>query len=376
MSRKNVLIAIGGRPRRRGCRRREPVLQEGQGPHRHDRRHQDARPRGDRLGVGQDSAEAPRQHQRRHVGPRRRISRSTKATASRRASSCCRSTRSRCAPASTAARASLQAAEASLDQLQQAIETARVQLDQAQQTLARQQDLWSAAADDARGARARRRTTSSRRSRRCRSARSRWPSQASRITQERADARERALRPQQGPDRVAHRRHRHAPQHPGGRNGGHRHDEQRRHGAADARRHVGDSGRSRGRRDQHPERAARAAGEDHDRRDPRPDVQGPRHRDRQQPDPGDRRRATGTQATNFKVVVIARRARCRTCGPGSPARRTSRPRRARTCVAVPIPAVAVRELVYDADGQVVKEPKTDKKRRAGRAAPAPTSAAS
>src|SRR5262245_742092 len=31
---------------------------------------------------------------------------------------------------------------------------------------------------------------------------------------------------------------------------------------------------------------------------------------------------------------------------------------------VPIPAVAVRELVYDANGQVVKEPKTDNKRRA------------
>ena len=31
---------------------------------------------------------------------------------------------------------------------------------------------------------------------------------------------------------------------------------------------------------------------------------------------------------------------------------------------MPIPAVAVRELVYDANGQVVKEPKTDNKRRA------------
>ena len=32
-------------------------------------------------------------------------------------------------------------------------------------------------------------------------------------------------------------------------------------------------------------------------------------------------------------------------------------------VSVPIPAVAVRELVYDANGQIVKEPKTDKRRR-------------
>ncbi len=35
----------------------------------------------------------------------------------------------------------------------------------------------------------------------------------------------------------------------------------------------------------------------------------------------------------------------------------------KSVVSVPIPAVAVRELVYDANGQVIKEPKTDKRRR-------------
>ena len=39
--------------------------------------------------------------------------------------------------------ASLEAAEGSLDQLRQSVETARVQLDQAQKTLARQRDLWN-----------------------------------------------------------------------------------------------------------------------------------------------------------------------------------------------------------------------------------------
>src|SRR5437016_10303138 len=39
--------------------------------------------------------------------------------------------------------ASMQAAQMSLDQMRQAVETARVQLDQAKQTLARQQDLWN-----------------------------------------------------------------------------------------------------------------------------------------------------------------------------------------------------------------------------------------
>jgi HlyD family secretion protein len=38
--------------------------------------------------------------------------------------------------------ASLQGAEASLDQMRQTIETARVQLEQARQNLKRQQDLW------------------------------------------------------------------------------------------------------------------------------------------------------------------------------------------------------------------------------------------
>src|SRR5436853_4007968 len=39
--------------------------------------------------------------------------------------------------------ASLEAAEGSLEQLRQAIETARAQLDQAQKTAARQRDLWN-----------------------------------------------------------------------------------------------------------------------------------------------------------------------------------------------------------------------------------------
>src|SRR6266404_6271112 len=39
--------------------------------------------------------------------------------------------------------ASLQAAEGSLDQLRQSVETARAQLDQAQKTAARQRDLWN-----------------------------------------------------------------------------------------------------------------------------------------------------------------------------------------------------------------------------------------
>jgi HlyD family secretion protein len=72
--------------------------------------------------------------------------------------------------------------------------------------------------------------------------------------------------------------------------------------------------------------------------------------------------AAGTQATNFKVVVVLdeKVAEVRpgfTCTADiTTATRTS-------VVSVPIPAVAVREVIYDANGQIVREPKTDKRRR-------------
>ncbi len=70
------------------------------------------------------------------------ISPSTKAIGSRRASFSCRSTRGRCGHASRAVRLRCSGAEAGLDQARQAVETARVQLAVAQQNLKRQQELW------------------------------------------------------------------------------------------------------------------------------------------------------------------------------------------------------------------------------------------
>jgi HlyD family secretion protein len=73
--------------------------------------------------------------------------------------------------------------------------------------------------------------------------------------------------------------------------------------------------------------------------------------------------STTTQATNFKVVVVLDE-EVPDVRPGftctadiTTATRTS-------VAAVPIPAVAVRELVYDANGQVVKQPKPEKRGRA------------
>ena len=330
MSRKNVLIAlavvlIGARGRRR-----QPLLQEGQGPDGHDRRHQDARSRGDRLGVGQDSAEAAGQHQRRHARAASSTSRSTKATAIKKGQFLLQIDPKSLRTRVDSGTASLQAAEASLEQMRQSVETARVQLDAGAAEPDAPAGSLDAAADDARSAREGGERRQGRRSRRCRSARSRSTPQASRIAQERADARERALRSEQGPHRIADRRHRHAPQHPGGRNRGHRHDEQRRHGAADAGRHVGDPGGSRGRRDQHPERAARADGEDHDRRAPRPDrsrATSPRSATARSRPPPARPRHAGDQLQGGRRSSTSR---CPTCGPASPARPTSRRRRART----------------------------------------------
>ena len=69
-----------------------------------------------------------------------------------------------------------------------------------------------------------------------------------------------------------------------------------------------------------------------------------------------------TQATNFKVVVILDEP-VPEVRPGFTATADITTATRQDVVAVPIPAVAVRELIYDAGGQVVKEPKTDKRRR-------------
>jgi HlyD family secretion protein len=72
--------------------------------------------------------------------------------------------------------------------------------------------------------------------------------------------------------------------------------------------------------------------------------------------------ATTTQATNFKVVVVLDEP-VPEVRPGFTATADITTAIRQGVVSVPIPAVAVRELVYDANGQVVKEPRTDKRRR-------------
>ena len=72
--------------------------------------------------------------------------------------------------------------------------------------------------------------------------------------------------------------------------------------------------------------------------------------------------AAGTQATNFKVVVLLDEP-IPEVRPGFTCTADITTATRQAVVSVPIPAVAVRELVYDANGQVIKEPKTDKRRR-------------
>jgi HlyD family secretion protein len=72
--------------------------------------------------------------------------------------------------------------------------------------------------------------------------------------------------------------------------------------------------------------------------------------------------STTNQATNFKVVVVLDEP-VPDVRPGFTCTADITTATRKNAVAVPIPAVAVRELIYDANGQVVKTPKTDKRRR-------------
>jgi len=68
-----------------------------------------------------------------------------------------------------------------------------------------------------------------------------------------------------------------------------------------------------------------------------------------------------TQATNFKVVVVLDEP-VPDVRPGFTATADIVTATRKQVVAVPIPAVAVRELIYDASGQIVKEPPKDKRK--------------
>jgi len=71
---------------------------------------------------------------------------------------------------------------------------------------------------------------------------------------------------------------------------------------------------------------------------------------------------SASQATNFKVVVILDE-QVPDVRPGFTCTADITTATRKDVTSVPIPAVAVRELVYDANGQVVKAHKTDKRRR-------------
>jgi HlyD family secretion protein len=72
--------------------------------------------------------------------------------------------------------------------------------------------------------------------------------------------------------------------------------------------------------------------------------------------------AAGTQATNFKVVVVLDD-KIPEVRPGFTCTADITTATRKAVKAAPIPAVAVRELVFDANNQVVRQPKTDRRRR-------------
>src|SRR5436190_14012762 len=83
--------------------------------------------------------------------------------------------------------------------------------------------------------------------------------------------------------------------------------------------------------------------------------------------------STGTQATNFKVAVVIDEP-VPEVRPGFTCTSDITTATRKNVVSVPIPAVAVRELGYDANGQVVKEPQSDKRRRPNRVEPVASAA--
>jgi HlyD family secretion protein len=78
--------------------------------------------------------------------------------------------------------------------------------------------------------------------------------------------------------------------------------------------------------------------------------------------------STATQATNFKVVVVLDEP-VPDVRPGFTCTADITTGTRKDVVSVPIPAVAVRELVYDASGAIVKPPRSDARRPAGQLAP-------
>jgi len=76
--------------------------------------------------------------------------------------------------------------------------------------------------------------------------------------------------------------------------------------------------------------------------------------------------ASGTQATNFKVVVVLDE-KVPDVRPGFTCTADITTATRKHVTAVPIPAVAVRELVYNEEGQIIKEPRQDKRKRASKA---------
>jgi HlyD family secretion protein len=70
----------------------------------------------------------------------------------------------------------------------------------------------------------------------------------------------------------------------------------------------------------------------------------------------------GTQATNFKVVVILDE-KVPDVRPGFTCTADIRTATRKNVASVPIPSVAVRELIYEANGQIYRDPQASKRRR-------------
>ena len=331
MSRKNILIALGGRPRRRRPSSARTSTSSAT-------RGSPSRPRRSRRATSRRSSRRPA-----------RFSRSGSSTSAPTRSGrvvnlavnegdrgqegpvpAADRPRSRCARASTAATASLQAAEVSLEQMRQSVETgARAARAGAAEPEAPAGSL-EPAADHARSARQGRERRAAPPSRRCQEREKRPTPQASRIAQERADLESARydlskVRIESPIDGIVTRRN-------------------IQEGETAIIGTMNNAGtvlltladmsviQAEVEVDETNIPNVQLGQQAKITIDAIPDqiVHGPRHRDRQQPDSDDGRRRDRHAGDQLQGGGRCSTSRCPTCGPASPARPTSRRRRART----------------------------------------------
>ena len=310
---------------------------------------------GDRLGIWQDPAEALRQHQRRHDADASPSSRSKKAIASSRASSCCRSTRATCARGCRAAKPRSVPRDRSSSRCGSRSTARRTALKQAEDAYRRQQNLAKGGLttketlERAENDLNMRKADLASQEQKLRTLQLRTEQEQATLENARTDLSK--VRIESPIDGIITRRN----------------VEQGETAVVGTMNNAGTvllqvadmsiiEAEVEVDETDIPAVTARTNGDDHRRRHQRQDLHRQGHRDRQQPDSDDgprRRRRRRTSRSHSRS-----KGRFRTCGPGFTCTAEITTATRSQALAVPIQATTVREMVLDDKGNVVREPVT------------------